>query len=156
MSRSDIEHKTGLTLLPAGCTSVAATALRSKVRPAPRMGDLCRQVSWLAAQAPCSDLPDTTFAGCVSGHNGAGSPHTVAGAATELATIRGRTAFPFHPQAFQPAETVTPSKQSSGQRSVNGPKAITTKVVPFSNDNGIAARHKRHLFTRHAPFRNRS
>lgn len=40
-----------LTLLPIGCTSVATTGNRSTARPARRMGDLCRQVSWLTAQA---------------------------------------------------------------------------------------------------------
>lgn len=36
-------------LLPTGCTSVATTGFRSTARPARRMGDVCRQVSWLAA-----------------------------------------------------------------------------------------------------------
>jgi len=46
-----------LTLLPIGCTSVATTGNRSTERPARRMDDLCRQVSWLMARASCPDLP---------------------------------------------------------------------------------------------------
>ena len=49
--------KACLTLLPIGCTSVATTGNRSTARPARRMGDLCRQVSWLTARAFLSGLP---------------------------------------------------------------------------------------------------
>ena len=37
---------------------VAKTAFRSAMRPAWKIGDLCRQVSWLTAQASLSYLPD--------------------------------------------------------------------------------------------------
>jgi hypothetical protein len=36
---------------------VATTVVRSSARPAPTMGDTCRQVSWLAARARRLHLP---------------------------------------------------------------------------------------------------
>jgi hypothetical protein len=55
--------------------------IRSTERPARRMGDLCRQVSWLAARASLSGLPGgpTWIA---SGIFGEDLPLTVAGAAS--------------------------------------------------------------------------
>ena len=50
---------TCLTWLPFGCTSVAATVVRSTARPARWMGDSCRQVSWLTARASLSNLPSS-------------------------------------------------------------------------------------------------
>jgi hypothetical protein len=79
--RRSIPSAACLTLLPAGCTSVAAAVSRSTVRPAQRMGDTCRQVSWLAARTLPTSLPDRTY-GSVSGIRGESLPLTVAGAAT--------------------------------------------------------------------------
>jgi len=62
-------------------TSVATTVFRSTKRPAWRMGDLRRQVSWLTAQAFLSNLPgDPTWS--ASGIYGRNLPLTVAGAAS--------------------------------------------------------------------------
>lgn len=43
--------------LPTGFTSVATTGVRSSARPAQGMGDMCRQVSWLAAQTLSPTFP---------------------------------------------------------------------------------------------------
>jgi hypothetical protein len=44
-------------------TSVATTVVRSAARPVRKMGDMWRQVSWLAARALVSDLPNGPNAG---------------------------------------------------------------------------------------------
>ena len=83
---------------------VATTELRTTARPARRMGDMCRQVSWLTAQALSSSLPDAPG---TSGIRGESSPLTVAGAAADLGH-KPRTAFPFHLEMqIPPPETVT-------------------------------------------------
>ncbi len=71
-----------LTLLPFGCTSAATTGNRSTERPARRMGDLCRQVSWLTARASLF-LPSRWLnVGRQWRRWKKDSPFTVAGAAT--------------------------------------------------------------------------
>ena len=42
---------------PLPVSSVATTGVRSSARPAQRMGDVCRQVSWLAAQTLLPAFP---------------------------------------------------------------------------------------------------
>lgn len=70
--------------------------IRSTERPARRMGDLRRQVSWLAAQASVSDLPAApTWS--ASGICGVDLPLTVAGAASaSKRRLPSLTVFPFH------------------------------------------------------------
>jgi len=64
--------------------TVATTGVRSSARPARKMGDLCRQVSWLAARAP-PDRPSRRRLGRRQWHKMVeGSPLTVAGAAAAL------------------------------------------------------------------------
>ena len=71
--------------------AVATTVVRSSARPAPTMGDTCRQVSWLAARARRLHLP----AGCRQWLLGRRSPLTVAGAAAALRPDETSHRVPF-------------------------------------------------------------
>ena len=101
--------------------TVATTVFRSPARPARKMGDLYRQVSWLAARAPY-DRPSRGRHRRRQWHAVVeGSPLTVAGAAAawaglEIQSRRSRTAgtaFPFHPQSGWTAETDTRSSSAA-------------------------------------------
>jgi hypothetical protein len=96
-------------------TTVAATVVRSPARPVRKMGDPCRQVSWLAARAPRSGLPEGAIAHR-QWHFGEGSPLTVAGAATALdakaSAPRSLFTCPCHVAA--PARTVTHHQRRRG------------------------------------------
>lgn len=94
-----------LTWLPFGCTSVATTGNRSTTRPAWRMGDSCRQVSWLTARALPSAFPATL--GRRQWHSGGSLPSTVAGAATGSTRMSYRVPS-SSPPACACGDTVTP------------------------------------------------
>lgn len=96
-----------LTLPPFGCTSVATPGVRSCRRPALRMGDLWRQVSWLTARTSLSSLPGAPTRSA-SGVFGEDLPLTVAGAATVLALVAPHRVPSSSPRACARFDTVTP------------------------------------------------
>lgn len=96
-----------LTWLPFGCTSVATTGNRSTTRPAWRMGDSCRQVSWLTARTLPSAFPATHCRR--QWHSGGSLPSTVAGAATGSTRMSYRVPS-SSPPACACGDTVTPPK----------------------------------------------
>lgn len=108
-----------LMRLPTGFTSVATTGVRSDARPAQRMGDMCRQVSWLTAQAfpPAFPTRASMEAG-VSGVRGENLPLTVAGAAPGLHEHSCAPDSHFHQGGLHRPGTVTPTMWSDRQRGV--------------------------------------
>jgi hypothetical protein len=126
-------------------TSVAATGDRSTARPARRMGDLCRQVSWLAAQASLSSLPGASTRRA-SGVLGEDSPLTVAGAAAALRPALPmprigewpRTAFPFHRRGFERA-AARPSRAGSKQDACAAVKSNPQRKRAFASRADNAA-----------------
>ncbi len=96
-----------LTLPPFGCTSVATPGNRSPARPARRMGDLWRQVSWLTARTSLSSLPGAPTRSA-SGVIGEDLPLTVAGAATVLTLVASHRVPSSSRRACARLDTVTP------------------------------------------------